>query len=184
MGKWRAALVCCFLITVVSAVWGQRTLRSGIPGGVGYIDPVTGEFRSVIVNPDVDANTLAATAPLTGKFVFNFTITIQSTIPTTSALLCRATVSTADVGSLASHSESADVTATRSGATAKCTVTLPYSWLLSTVTQDRVSIEYGVNTAGSLTPGAVSSRFSEHGLGSIAVPASGATTIETVAITM
>jgi len=66
----------------------------------------------------------------TGKFVVNFTITVASTLPTTDVSACGVTASLLDVGSTFEILESATFAATRSGSTAKFTVTIPYSWTL------------------------------------------------------
>lgn len=80
--------------------------------------------------------------------------------------------------------EIAEVAATRSGSTATCTVKVPYSWTLSDATSDTVSLEFDVVVPTALitsntTPGRFSSRTS-----TIPMPANGATTDETVDVTI
>ena len=126
--------------------------------------------------PDVTFTTV------TGEIVYKMTITIKSTIPTTSTIICDGTATTFDASSGVSHTESASEAATRSGSTATCTVTIPYSWALASASSDSVTLGYDVTASGGTT--GLVGRVSEHTLVAIHVPANGATTTETVAVTI
>jgi hypothetical protein len=155
---------------------GKSTSDHGI---LGYLDPKTGTFKpkaQLGEQPDVTFTTV------TGEFVFSFTITIKSTLPTGTVLTCGGSATVFEESSDVQHAETASVTATRSGSTATCTVTIPYSWALASASSDTVSLEYEVAASGG-TSGLVA-RTSNHSLVPIKVPASGATTTETVAVTI
>jgi hypothetical protein len=119
--------------------------------------------------------------PTTGEFVFNFTITVSSTI--TAKIDCGAilTVSGDTVTPAITETENAE--AVRSGNTATCTVSIPYSWNLGTPTTDKISVVIGVE-APVFNYGLVPYRATEQRLASIAVPANGATTTEAIAVTI
>ncbi|MGA7931089.1 MAG: hypothetical protein WCA20_34485, partial [Candidatus Sulfotelmatobacter sp.] len=81
-----------------------------------------------------------------------------------------------------------------SGTTYSCTVTLPYSWLLSSASSDKISRSYTANinygyqlTATNGADSAVepiSARESDQSIPSISVPASGATATEDISVTL
>jgi len=127
----------CFLGLNIN-LWSQS-----IPAvnGIGYLDPRTGIFHSIPL-PDLQEADVPPPATFGGKFVFNFTITVSSTLASTAKILCEASASTEDAATLNFITETASVTATRSGSTATCTVTIPYSWNLSSSTTDKVSLTY------------------------------------------
>ncbi len=79
--------------------------------------------------------------------------------------------------------ESASVGAKEAG-TVNCTVTIPYSWTLATMSTDRVSLSYSISVAGSTSTTVLPNRNSTHGLGSISVPANGTTTTQTIRATI
>ena len=87
----------------------------------------------------------AAATTVTGTLTLKITITIASTVPTTTPILCtfganvagnNATVTVFD-----NISESDTVTATRSGSTAVCLLTIPYQWTLLVLASDKVSLD-------------------------------------------
>jgi len=121
-----------------------------------------------------------AATTYTGKFVYSFTITIESTISTSVPIYCYAKVQTSDSGD--TLSETGSVTATRSGSSATCTVTLPYSWSLATESSDKVNLSFEVAADTSLEYPPV--RDVNHQLGQISVPANGATTTEKISVVM
>lgn len=148
-------------------------------GILGYLDPKTGAFRPMAqgdVQPDVTFTTV------TGEIVYKLTITIKSTLATSAEILCGGTASSFDDTGGVSHTEEANVTATRTGSTATCTVTIPYAWALASASSDSVSLEYDVTASGG-TSGLIN-RSGSHSLVPIKVPASGTTTTETVAVTI
>jgi hypothetical protein len=173
-------VLACFLGLTMN-LWSQSNLP--VKGIRGYLDPRTGLFHSLPQAALPDAE-VPPPAPFGGKFVFNFTITVDSAIASTAKIICEATASTEDVASLNLILETASVTATRSGSTATCTVTIPYSWNLSSATTDKVSLTYQIFAGPSSTTNPLATRVSEQNLKTISVPANGATTTETITATI
>lgn len=179
-------LVACFL-GINLPLWGQNAAT--VPGIRGYLDPRTGIFHSI---PDAPTNAQESDAEsrvttLTGKFVFNFTITVKSTIASTSQIACFASISTNDATNLNNVVDAAAVAVTRgSGSTVKCTVTIPYSWKLGNSSADMVHLSYTVGSPlelGNIVT-AYPNREGSQSLGTIKVPLNGATTTETITATM
>jgi hypothetical protein len=83
-------------------------------------------------------------------------------------------------------SEIAAVAATRSGSTATCTVTIPYSWSLINSTTDMVQLSYVITAPGAVSTGTTGLpyRASSRNFVSIKVPANAATTTETLKATI
>jgi hypothetical protein len=129
--------------------------------------------------PRSNVGTAAATAPITGKFVVNFSITVASSIPSADTIGCEVT---ADVEGI---TETAAVAATRTAATAKCLVTIPYSWILVSPTTDEIELQYDITNDNSAlgVPSALPIRISHHPIAALKVPANGAVTTETVTAT-
>jgi len=181
----KTILVCVCLLGLAQPVWSQKANEpsKAAPGILGYLDPKTGAFRPLVQNPPEEEEVEPAIAATTGKFVFNFTITIASTNLGGDTILCSANASTFEVPGLTAE-ESASVTAKVSGSTVKCTVTIPYSWPLKTASTDTVSLSYSVEAfSGSITTAELA-RISSQSLPTIKVPATGATTTETIASTI
>jgi hypothetical protein len=124
-----------------------------------------------------------AASPTTGTFEFTFNITIVSNIATTTQIACGGIVSMAGDADTPDITESQNANATRTGSTATCTFEIPYSWNLATPTTDKVSILWAIE-APAYTNGTVPYRASQQRLPSISVPANGATTTETIAVTI
>jgi hypothetical protein len=163
---------------LTSAAWGQAPTPSRPAHGIpGYLDPKTGTFKPLILLEDLGGP--AATAPTTGKLVFTFTVTISSTTLTTAAVSC--TLEAYVIGATDNYIESAAAAATGTGASRTCTVTLPYSWILTTAATDTISLSYDVEAINT-TSGAY--RDSAHSPAAIKVPATGTTTTETYAVTL
>ena len=183
--SYKLSIVLCLcpcLLGMSVSLWGQDA--AAVHGIRGYLDPRTGIFHSM-PHPALPDGETPATTTFGGKFVFNFTITVSSTLATTDKIACSATASLEDVSSLNFIVENAEVVATRTGSTATCTVTIPYSWNLSSSSLDKVSLTYQIIAPVEATGAAVlPSRLSEQGLGSISVPANGATTTETITATI
>ena len=173
--------VCACLIGLNAALWGQSAPT--VSGIRGYLDPRTGIFHSLAQMTPQDEE--PATSTFAGKFVFNFTITISSTISTSVKIACAANATLEDVATTNFILESAEVTATRSGSTATCTVNIPYSWKLGSAPTDKVTLTYQISAPVEATGTAVlPSRISQQTVGVISVPANGATTTETVTATI
>ncbi len=159
-------------------------------GTLGYYDPATGLFEAL--RPAMDGDEVPATAATTGTLTFSFTITVKSTVPKNAVITCQATAIASDPAG--GFTEEGGAVATGSGATRTCTVVIPYSWNLTTPTKDSISLatsasmEYGYEvtatngTATLVVPAVL--RTSGQPLGVIAVPANGASTTKTVAVTL
>jgi hypothetical protein len=182
----KSILVCVCLLGLAQPVWSQKPNETAkpTPGILGYLDPKTGAFRPLVQNPVEDEEVEPALAPTTGTFVFNFTITIASKNLGGDTILCTVDTSTFDAAALLTASESASVKATVTGSTAKCTVTIPYSWPLKSATTDTVSLDYSVSAVASTTTSAEPVRISGQNLPTIKVPKTGATTTQTIASTI
>ncbi len=139
----KSILVCVCLLGLAQPVWSQKGNEAAkpTPGILGYLDPKTGAFRPLVQNPVEDEEVEPALAPTTGTFVFNFTITIASKNLGGDTILCSANADTFETTGLSAE-ESASVKATVTGSTAKCTVTIPYSWPLKSASSDTVSLSY------------------------------------------
>lgn len=185
----RIVLACVCLIAFALPAWGQQQKANENIGILGRLDPRTGTFKPVQVTPIDDLQAEATTSTnYTGKLVYNFAITIASTIPTTSVITCYAGATV--MSSYYSYfQESATVVATRSGSTAKCTVVIPYSWSLATASAaaDSVTLIYNIEaTSTSTTAGTLvlRSNSSYYSLGSVPIPLNGATTTKSIAATI
>jgi hypothetical protein len=179
---WTALALASLTLPLV----GQNANQAAAPGILGYLDARTGTFHALPPTPaDVDEIAAAATTA-TGKIVTAFTITINSTLPAADKVQCQVTAALADAGSGNFISESAAVAATRSGTSASCTVTIPYSWTLATAATDRVTLTYSIIVpgAGTAATAALPLRISTQSIGSIPVPKTGSTTNETVNATI
>ena len=161
--------------------WSQEAKPVSPNRILGYLDSSTGAFRSIVQMEDFDSNSLAATSPQTGTIVVNFTITIKSVIPATAPINCsvEATVTEVSAGGVNIISDGATVAATRTGNTAKCTVTIPYSWMVSNTATARLSLNYSLVASRPGTTGLLN-RTSIGTIATIPVPANGATTPQTV----
>ena len=171
----------CFLGLNIN-LWSQSI--PAVDGIRGYMDPRTGIFHAIPL-PDLQEADVPPPATFGGKFVFNFTITVSSTLASTAKILCGASASVTEPTTFSTFAESASVTATRSGSTATCTVTIPYSWSLSSSTTDKVTLSYQIIAGVPTTTIPLATRTSVHSpMGTISVPANGATTTETIAATI
>jgi hypothetical protein len=170
LSKLVLAFVCLAALTAGCFAQSDASKSHGIPG---YLDPETGAFKPF--QSQTEAIDLAKVTPTTGKFVFSFTVTVASTIATATKILCQADATVTEPTTFFTASEIAAVTATRSGSTATCTVTIPYSWPLTTASKDIVNLAFSISagTPGSTT---TSYRISTQTAGTIPVPATGSTT--------
>jgi hypothetical protein len=82
-------------------------------------------------------------------------------------------------------SDSLATTATRSGSTATCSVTLPYSWAVS-AQSDTVYVSYDVSAPPQplVSTSTFPRRYTAHPISKITVPANAATTTYAVAVTI
>jgi hypothetical protein len=177
--------VCICFALLTQPAWGQfRTQGRALPG----------QFNNGAAKPRpnaIDNNPEAGLASLTtfGSFVFKITITIKSTNLGTDTIACSAGVDLIDENPTTFvvtglWEEGAAVAATRSGSTATCTVTIPYSWSLANGTTDTVNLDYGIEVPAPPSTAPLPSRFNSHSLPSMKVPANGTATTVTVAATI
>lgn len=158
---------------------------------LGFYDRETGAFTPLQPVAQ-DAEALPPVAPTTGDFVFNITITLKSAIPKNGVIGCSAKANVNESSGFSS-TESGFGLATGSGTTRTCSVTIPYSWLLTSASSDSVFLNYeafigegvqinATNGTGNLVE--ITGRDSKQTLAPIKVPANGATTTETISMTL
>src|SRR5215469_10974 len=184
----RVPKIALGLVCIGFAVIGHRAWAQGQSDGAWAQGTEVSEHSAA--KPVVeDAEVLAAASmSFTGKLVFSFTITIQSSI-TSSNIACEASADIDDLGSGGQGpliTEAAAVAATRSGSTATCTVTIPYSWNLLNSSTDKVQLSYAISVPSTGFSGAsgLPGRISQNIFGTIKVPANGSTTTETIKATI
>jgi hypothetical protein len=165
-------------------MWGQAASNAAKPGILGYLDPHTGSFRPLVHAADDTAEPTAITT-FTGTVNVTITVTLKTTAITN--VVCTIGVSVEDAittGAPRIISESDSVTATGTGTTRTCTLSIPYSWGLSTQSSDMMNTTYTVGGSASTT-GTLPSRGSTLSpLDSRKVPSSGTTTSLTAAVTL
>jgi hypothetical protein len=175
-------IIAGFVICALSGslCWSQEASPANHPRALGYFDYATGAFRPVGQTEDFEWGSEAASL-LTGTIVVNFTITIKSAIPTTSPISCGVEATVTEVSAVGVNLifDTAAVAATRTGNTAKCTVTIPYSWMVSNSATARLSLTYNLALSKPGTTGLLL-RSSVGSIASIPIPANGATTPQTV----
>lgn len=181
MKTTKLLLICMCCLIAAPAVWGQVANSPAKPGILGYLDPHTGAFRPVPQALAEDAEAPAATT-FTGTITLTITVTLKTTAITN--VTCTADVSALDgTTSFTSFGESNTVAATGSGATRSCKLTIPYSWSLTSQSTDTMSTSYTVfGTTG--TTGLPQRTADRSPLDSRKIPASGATTTLTAAVTL
>jgi len=178
--------IVCMLGTTVS-LWGQDA--AAVRGIRGYLDPRTGLFHAApqLAAPDLEAAAAPATTTVTGKFVVNFTITVDSTIASTNKIACNVTASLDDISTANLIVEEAGTAVTRgTGTTVTCSVTIPYSWKLGSASTDTVGLSYQIISPieASTPAGTYPLRISQQSIGTFKVPTTGTTTTEAVAATI
>ena len=182
MSRIIVAVVVCALSTHPS--WSQEVSPASTNGALGYFDYSTGAFRPVGQMGVFDSDSLAAANPQTGTIIVNFTVTIKSAIPATSLINCGVTAIVTDIdiptASVNLITETAIVVATRTGNTAKCTVTIPYSWTVFNSATARVSLTYSLSGGKATATTGLLTRASSGGIANIPVPANGSTTTQAV----
>jgi hypothetical protein len=142
--------------------------------------PPTGPIRPVPQGLFYQQNPLIAAT--TGKFVYNFTISVKSTLPASDVIECSGSASTFDTSGRTME-ESAGVAATRGTGTATCSVTIPYSWPLAGASTDMVNLSYTITApVGGTSP--LPNRLSVVGFATIHVPPTGSTTTEVITATI
>ena len=165
------------------SLWGQK---STAPHGIrGYLDPQTGVFHALPAVPTDDDEDASRVTTFGGKFVVNFTITVDSTIASTTKIGCNVNADLADSTNFITE-EAGTAVSRGSGTTVTCSVTIPYSWKLSTSSTDMVSLTYTITSPTEISAATAEYplRISSQSIATIKVPANGATTTETVAATI
>ena len=181
----RQLLALLFVVVASMSTLAQTSsAQAPVRGIPGTFDPKTSLFTPT---PAVMASNNAIGAAATifgGKLTFNFTITVTSALPATDVITCSASASVLDLTVGNAIIEQATTKATRSGTTATCAVTIPYSWSLVSAATDMMSLNYVIGGNGATTATALPFRLSSQGLGSFAIPANGTTSTFTVKATI
>jgi hypothetical protein len=169
-------MVVCALTSQLS--WSQEASPAGANERLGYFNVSTGAFRPLGQVGDFDSDSVAAANPQTGTIIVNFTVTIRSTIPAASPISCNVSAIVTDISSAGVNliTESATVNGTRTGNTARCTVTIPYSWMVLNLATAQMSLNYSLS--GGKAPALI--RSSSGSIANIPVPANASTTTQTV----
>jgi hypothetical protein len=175
-------LICLCCVMVAPAVWGQAGNGRAQSGILGYLDPHTGAFRPVPSAAQEDADVPAITT-FTGTVTVTLTITLKTTGLTNITCTEELSVLDAITTSVRIFTESNSVLATGTGTTRTCKLSIPYSWGLTTQSSDNMTTTYSVvgTTGTTLLPERTSSLSP---LDTRKVPASGATTALTAAVTL
>jgi hypothetical protein len=173
-------------IAIAGPVWSQSANRVASPGILGYLNPGINSFRPLYIQP---APVRAAVSVATGKITVNLKISLPSSFPTRSPISCGATAFVDDINKktvITSNdiSESASAVGTHEGATATCSVAIPYSWPLVNRSTDTVALGFSVNVSSNSTTPGVTSRSNSQSLGSITIPANRTTTVRNVNVTL
>jgi hypothetical protein len=174
-------LLCLCCIMIVPALWGQAANSPAKPGILGYLDPKTGAFRPVPLATDQNVEPATLTT-FGGTITVTLTITVKSTNLTSFTCSAEVVVEDEVTTTPRGYDESDTATATGSGTTRTCKVTIPYSWELGTQSSDSMTISYIV--FGSATSPAAERTTGLSPLDTTKVPANGATTALTAAVTI
>ena len=184
--KGKLLLALLLLGAFSMSAFAQQRNANGAPtrGIPGTFDPKTRLFTPTPAVVASDASPAAAATIFGGKLVFNATITVASALPATDVITCSADADVVDTGAGIVFVEEATYKATRTGTTATCTVTIPYSWSLVSASTDRMSLSFVISGTGTTATTALPSRLSSQGLGSFAIPANGTTSTFTLKATI
>jgi hypothetical protein len=174
--KMLFAVTC--LLGLIGSGFAQNADNAKAQRTFGYVDQKTGIFHPL--NRSVQPDAVPAVTPTTGTFVFNVTMSVSASLPTTAVIVCIVTGGVDDLTSGA-FSNAVGVTAKRTGSSATCTVNVPYSWDLANPTKDTVDMDLEVSaTVGTFG----SDSFYEESFTAPAitmkVPANGTTTTKTI----
>jgi hypothetical protein len=174
-------LICMCCVVAAPAVWGQMTNSPAKPGILGYLDPQTGAFRPVPAGAEEGPDAYALTT-FTGTITVTLTITLKTAGLTN--ITCSEEVSVLDAAATGGRffAESNSVTATGSGTTRTCKLSIPYAWALATQSSDNMSTSYSVS--GITSTGLPQRTSSLSPLDTRKVPANGTTTALTAAVTL
>jgi hypothetical protein len=129
----------------------------------------------------------SSSAAVTGTYSITYNIDVVSTLPAGATIVCKAQIAPAIQGvegqnGLAVPVESAASVATVSGSTATCVVQIPFAWTLN-ANQTNVVLNYEIQAVNAAAALPVVVRNSVLQGTSEALPASGATSSLTFAVT-
>ncbi|HKC01066.1 MAG TPA: hypothetical protein VKD23_19945 [Terriglobales bacterium] len=174
-------LICMCCVMTAPAVWGQMRNGPAKPGILGYLDPQTGAFRPVPSGVEEGPDAAALTT-FGGTITITLTITLKTTALTN--ITCSEEVSVIDAAATSPRffGESDSVTATGTGATRTCKLSIPYAWALATQSSDNMNTSYSV--FGITSTGLPQRTSSLSPLDTRKVPANGTTTALTAAVTL
>jgi hypothetical protein len=164
-----------------STTKAEQAAGPSVSGLLNVFGVETGGFR--VQTPLQDITPLTAR---TGTLVYNLTITVKSTLGASTTIVCAAEASTTEASTNHTFFDYKILQATRSGSTATCSVSIPYSWNLTTASSDKISEFFAVGFPGEdfLSERDLPARVTLQEVGQIAVPASGTTTTVTAAVTL
>jgi hypothetical protein len=174
-------LICVCCVMVAPAVWGQTANGPVKPGILGFLDPHTGAFRPVPSAAEEGPDSAALTT-FGGTITVTLTITLK-TIGLTN-ITCSEEVSVLDAVTTSPRffAESDTVAATGTGSPRTCKLSIPYAWALATQSSDSMTTSYSV--FGSTSTGLPQRTSTLSPLDTRKVPANGATTALTAAVTL
>lgn len=192
MKKHIVAAMAAGLIGASVTGASAQAILSGQGGPVVIVNQTPQASAAAIPQQSV---TPAVVTVRSGILVLNLTITLTSVIPATVPIKCGffpIVFGSAPVLPLPPPpalptyltdylSESRQVTATRTGVTATCSLSVPYSWSLEVLAADRIQINYSVTAVDANGIGRISQTtpflvFTPGGAQGIPVPTNGATT--------
>jgi hypothetical protein len=189
--KFTGFALSLLVLALAPLSFGQFATQHTPHRQLGYYDPATGAFEPLHPSPDAE---LPPVTPTTGTLVFKFTLTVDTALAKNSVVGCAAAASVSDSSGFYSDERGSAIATLVSGKTYSCTVTMHYSWLLASPTTDEITmtygstVEYGYEATASNGTGTVVEpvelRGSDQALAPIKVPASGASTTETIAMTL
>jgi hypothetical protein len=179
MKSMNLMLAFACLIALVGSASAQNTPNKRT---FGYIDGKTGIFHPLDRTP-LSEEAAAAITPTTGPFVYNVTITVSSALPTTATITCNVSGGVSEGES--AYANDVGVTAKRTGNTATCTLTMPYSWDLAEPTKDTVEFDLDI-TATNGSFGTASYYYEDFTVPvtTSTVPKTGTTTTQNVSATI
>lgn len=187
------ALAVVLLLRFAPRAFAQLETRPFSPHRtLGYFNPETGLFEPLHPMAQ-DSELPLSVTPTAGTPGFKFTITLKSTLSKNAILICSAQGAVIETG-FSTTEDGLGIAKLESGNIYSCTVSMPYSWLLNTPSSDKIILSYKAETleavqvtAANGTAISVTStagRSSSQTIASTPVPASGATTTETVSLTL
>jgi len=160
----RSMLIGLCLFGLLASGWSQDSTNTVTPGIPGFLDPQTGSFKPMPLVPEGYSD-LSNPAQTGGKIVLTLTTTLTTSFPTGEVFSCGLNATVADIMSGLTFSDTIFVTATKTGNTLNCTVTLPYGWDLASPTQDVMLVLYTINAVNG--SGSNPTRVAQHGVASV-----------------